>query len=85
MDRGLKAPLNPHEEVALRRVRLGIANGGDLPARNVERLKGLLLIEEPDAALRLTPIEGKATMPFQTLRLSPPWRPTRLAASCVWS
>jgi hypothetical protein len=58
-DRGLLAPLSPHEEVTLRRVALGIANPSDLPARDVERLKSLLLIEEFSAGLRLTPIGKK--------------------------
>jgi hypothetical protein len=58
-DRGLLAPLSPHEEVTLRRVALGIANQSDLPARDVERLKSLLLIEEFSAGLRLSPIGKK--------------------------
>jgi hypothetical protein len=55
-DRGLSAPLSPHEEVTLRRVALGIANPADLPAKDVERLRMLMLVEEHEAALRLTPI-----------------------------
>jgi hypothetical protein len=58
-DRGLLAPLSPHEEVTLRRVALGIANPVDLPAKDVERLTSLLLIEEFSAGLRLTPIGKK--------------------------
>jgi hypothetical protein len=54
-DRGLLAPLRPHEEVTVRRVALGIAKPVDLPARDVERLKSLLLIEDYSAGLRLTP------------------------------
>jgi hypothetical protein len=54
-DRGLLAPLSPHDEVTLRRVALGIAQPADLPAKDVERLKALLLIEEHGAGLRLTP------------------------------
>jgi hypothetical protein len=38
---------------------LGIANPVDLPARDVERLKSLLLIEEVSAGLRLTPTGKK--------------------------
>jgi hypothetical protein len=56
MDRGLKTPLSPHEEVTLRRIALGVANPADLPAKNVERLKALVLIEEHGAGLRLTPV-----------------------------
>jgi hypothetical protein len=59
MDRGLKTPLSPHEEVTLRRIALGIANPADLPAKDVERLKALWLIEEFSAGLRLTPIGKK--------------------------
>jgi hypothetical protein len=55
-DRGLLAPLSPHEEVTLRRVALGVANPADLPKRDVERLKALMLVENYDAALRLTPV-----------------------------
>jgi hypothetical protein len=58
-DRGLLAPLSPHEEVTLRRVALGIANPVDLPARDVERLKCLLLIEDCRVGLRLTPAGKK--------------------------
>jgi hypothetical protein len=54
-DRGLLAPLSPHEEITLRRVALGIANPTDLPTRDVERLTSLLLIEEYRAGLRLSP------------------------------
>ena len=55
-DRGLLAPLSPHEEVTLRRVALGIADPAELPARDVERLKSLMLVEEHGAALRLTAV-----------------------------
>ena len=58
-DRGLLAPLSPHEEVTLRRVALGIAKPVDLPAGDVERLKSLLLIEDYSAGLRLTPAGKK--------------------------
>jgi hypothetical protein len=56
LDRGLLAPLSPHEEVTLRRVALGIASPADLPTQDVERLKTLLLIEEVSAGLQLTPM-----------------------------
>jgi hypothetical protein len=55
-NRGLLAPLSPHEEVTLRRVAMGIAKLADLPARDVERLKALLLVEEIGGGLRLTPL-----------------------------
>ena len=35
---------------------LGIADPAELPARDVERLKSLMLVEEHEAALRLTPV-----------------------------
>jgi hypothetical protein len=54
-NRGLLAPLSPHEEVTLRRVAIGIVKLADLPARDVERLKVLLLVEESGGGLRLTP------------------------------
>jgi hypothetical protein len=56
MDRGLKAPLSPHEEVTLRRVALGVAHPADLAGKDVDRLKCLLLIEKSNGGLRLTPI-----------------------------
>jgi hypothetical protein len=40
-------------------VDLGFANSVDLPARDVRRLKSLLLIEEFRAGLRVTPIGKK--------------------------
>ena len=54
-DRGLLAPLSPNEEVTLRRVAIGIAKPADLPARDVERLRVLMLVEENGGGLRLTP------------------------------
>ena len=54
-DRGLVAPLSPNEEVTLRRVAIGIAKSAELPLRDVRRLKALLLVEETDGDLRLTP------------------------------
>ena len=56
MDRGLKTPLSPHEEVSLQRVALGISQPADLPVRDITRLKALSLIEEHGAGLRLTPL-----------------------------
>jgi hypothetical protein len=57
MERGLRAPLSPREEVSFRRVALGIWKAKLLPARDVERLKALSLIEEHESHLRLTPRE----------------------------
>jgi hypothetical protein len=55
MDRGLRAPLSPHEEVSFHGVALGISKAELLPARDVERLKALSLIEEHESHLRPTP------------------------------
>ena len=55
MERGLKALLSPHEEVTLRRAALGVSKPDDLPARDIERLKALSLIEAHGGGLRLTP------------------------------
>ena len=49
-NRGVLTALSPHEEVTLRRVAIGIAKLADLPARDVERLKVLLLVEENGGA-----------------------------------
>ena len=63
-NRGLLAPLSPHEEVTLRRVAIGIAKLADLPARDVERLKALLLIEEDRGGFALRPWAGSVISPF---------------------
>jgi hypothetical protein len=49
-------PLSPNEEITLRRVALGVAEPADLPAKDVERLRAPMLVEEHGAALRLTPV-----------------------------
>jgi hypothetical protein len=54
MERGLKALLSPHEEVTLRRVALGISKAKLLPARDVDHLIRLCLIDEVDGRLSLT-------------------------------
>jgi hypothetical protein len=54
MDRGLKAPLSPNEEVTLRRVAHGIAKPNDLIARDVEHLSRLALIDRRGKRLILT-------------------------------
>jgi hypothetical protein len=59
LDRGLLAPLSPHEEVKLRRVALGIANPAEHADQDLERLKALLMIEEYRAGSRLTPTGKK--------------------------
>ena len=54
MERGLIAPLSPHEEVTLRRVALGISKAKLLPARDVAHLISLRLVDEKDGRLSLT-------------------------------
>lgn len=56
MARSLSAPLSPHEEVALRRIALGLTPTQELSARALVRLKNLSLIEDSEAGLRLTGI-----------------------------
>jgi hypothetical protein len=51
MDRGLRAPLSPNEEIALRRVGYGSI---DVSARHVDRLIKLALVEPHELGLRLT-------------------------------
>ena len=46
MERSQKAPLSPHEEGALRRIALGISKPKHLPARDVDYLIRLGLVEE---------------------------------------
>lgn len=65
MDRGLKAPLSPEEEVTLRRVGYGVAKPNRLIARDVARLTSLALIDRQGERLVLTQL-GRvrlATMP----------------------
>ena len=56
MNRGLKAPLSPNEEITLRRVGYGIAKPNELIARDVERLSRLALIDRQGDHLILTPL-----------------------------
>jgi hypothetical protein len=56
MERGLKAPLSPHEEVTLRRIGLGISQAKHLLARDVAYLISLCLVAENDGRLSLTDI-----------------------------
>ncbi|TAJ84660.1 hypothetical protein [Reyranella sp.] len=56
MRRSLIAPLSPHEEVALRRIALGLTPTHELSARAIVRLKNLALIEDSEAGLRLTDV-----------------------------
>ena len=56
MERGLRAPLNPHEEVTFRRIALGISEAKHLLARDVAYLIRLCLVAENDGRLSLTDI-----------------------------
>jgi hypothetical protein len=53
MDRGLRAPLSPNEEIALRRVAYGSI---DVAAHYVDRLVRLALVESHDLGVRLTAV-----------------------------
>ena len=68
MIRSLKAPLSPHEEVTLRRVALGTAIEGDLPVRDVARLRSLALVEGRSGHVRLT-VTGRSR--YESLRRTP--------------
>ena len=80
-DRGLLAPLSPHEEVTLRRMAIGIAKLPDLPGRNIERLKALLLIEEHGGGFRLTSVgrERYLALP-KSAGISEPEAPSKLVS-----
>jgi hypothetical protein len=54
MERGLKAPLSPHEEVTFRRIALGISKAKLLPARDVAYLIRLRLVDENEGRLKLS-------------------------------
>ena len=56
MERGLKVPLSPNEEITLRRVAYGIAHRETLRSADVFRLEILGLIADSDGVLSLTPI-----------------------------
>jgi hypothetical protein len=55
MSRSRLAPLSPNEEITLRRVTAGISEPVRLSQRDLEHLQALLLIEDHDGNLRLTP------------------------------
>jgi hypothetical protein len=54
MDRGLRAPFSPHEEVTFRRIALGHSDVNVLPARDVAYLIHLRLVDEKEGRLKLT-------------------------------
>ena len=56
MERGLIAPLSPHEEVTLRRIALGISKASHLPQRDVAHLIRLCLVADNEGRLSLTDI-----------------------------
>lgn len=59
MDRGLRVPLSPREESALRRVAQGSVQYQDVASEHRRRLKRLALIHEIDGKLVLTTIGHK--------------------------
>ena len=56
MERGLKVPLSPNEEITLRRAAYGIAHRETLRPADVFRLEILGLITDSKGILSLTPI-----------------------------
>jgi len=54
MERGLSAPLSPHEEVTFRRIALGISEAKHLLARDVAYLIRLHLVDQNEGRLKLT-------------------------------
>jgi hypothetical protein len=54
MERGLKAPLSPHEGGTFRRIALGISEANLFPVRDVAYLIRLRLVDEKEGRLRLT-------------------------------
>src|SRR5471030_2707606 len=54
VERGLRAPLSPNEQTALRRVANGISKPKHLRSTSLQRLKMLALVEEHDGRIRLT-------------------------------
>jgi hypothetical protein len=56
MERGLKAPLSPHEEVTLHRIAIGISKASQLPPRDVAHLIRLCLVADNEGRLSLTDI-----------------------------
>lgn len=68
MIRSLNAPLSPHEEITLRRVALGAAAEGDLPVRDIARLRSLALVEGRAERVRLT-ASGRSR--YESLRRTP--------------
>ncbi|HEV3494303.1 MAG TPA: hypothetical protein VG224_27110 [Reyranella sp.] len=70
MERGLRAPLSPNEELALRHVATGLAHPTSASTGDIERLKKLGLIVQVDGELRLTAIgrDRYAKLPCNILR-----------------
>jgi hypothetical protein len=80
MERGLRAPLSPHEEISFRRVALGISKAELLPARDVDRLKALSLIKEHESHLRLTPTGRKRYQGLPNIAVPQPEKPDEAAS-----
>jgi hypothetical protein len=54
MERGLRAPLSPREEVSFCRVAPGISKAKHLPARDLAYLVRLRLVDENEGRVKLT-------------------------------
>ena len=73
VERGLLAPLSPHEEIALRRVAHGIVDPKTLQASHILRLKSLALIKDSKGTLRVTPLGQRRldALPNTRIALAP--------------
>jgi hypothetical protein len=70
MERGLRAPLSPNEELALRHVATGLAHPTSASTGDIERLKKLGLVVQVDGELHLTTLgrDRYAKLPCNILR-----------------
>jgi hypothetical protein len=59
MDRGLRAPLSPNEEITLRRVAHGVSHLREMSRRDLQHLKQLSLIVDVRGQPELTDIGRK--------------------------
>lgn len=64
MERGLIAPLSANEESTLLRIVHGISKPENLRAGTLARLKLLLLVEERDGRVHLTPLGARRCTPM---------------------
>ena len=73
MERGLRVPLSPNEQTALRRVANGISKPRHLRATSIARLKLLALVEEREGRILLT------SLGTRRCRADPGYSPSRQA------